>query len=79
MEEQLKEKLKIQQLQEQRFEVQLQVNPKFQLKVQQNRYLDKQLKVQFEEMKTNSPNEKLRRKLIEELNEQMKVLRRLET
>ena len=79
MEEQLKEKLKIQQLQEQRFEVQLQVNPKFQLKVQQNRYLDKQLNVQFEEMKTNSPNEKLRRKLIEELNEQMKVLRRLET
>ena len=79
MEEQLKEKLKIQQLQEQRFEVQLQVKPKFQLKVQQNRYLDKQLNVQFEEMKTNSPNEKLRRKLIEELNEQMKVLRRLET
>ena len=29
-------------------------------------------------MKTNSPNEKLRRKLIEELNEQMKVLQRLE-
>ena len=79
-EKQLEEKLDIQQFQEQRIEIQLKAKPKLQLKVQQNRHLDldKQKKVQFEKMKTLSPNGKLGRKFMEQLDEQMQVLRRQE-